>query len=1130
MNPINDKLAFNKFNKIPTFPILKPKQRQIFVDNSKWRKYLFLSIIVLVFTLIFASFYAFFDNYQRNNNITSLFKNSPYSNQIINENQAYKNKLISNFGFIHEDNLVTYKQNLVYQKEVIFPFIQLVQKNNKLALGYIDNDITKDVTRYNQRFLPNLKKNLLVSTSNYNTYNPNTEDQILDWNLFIKEGSIKQIANNILEIVKVQGYDGITLEANDNLFATQSAKYSELIKTLKLNLKSEGLDFQLAFNNSFNSELVRDLGPEVELIFGTKQNLIVEDYKQNLDLVNGLKKNEIKNKIILFAPTTNVNRSIIDKKNSYEAVIDYNSVGELIKKYQTNIKLSDNGYGFEFNYKDNNIDHNVLVNDATTYFNLTSLSKEAGVEIGLNNLVASDPSIYKIINKNDNIDSQLDILKNQLEFNSLPLMKGEGEILNLLDSLKYGKREVEFKDGRIVNQKIIEHPQPSLVHKSGRLDSKVVLTFDDGPDPVYTPKVLDILKQNNIKATFFVVGDKVSKHPEILRRIYAEGHEVGNHTFNHVYSRNLDNLSFENEVIATQEIIKQTIGIKPVFFRTPFNDLDGPYTKFDQEKLDILHNNNLQISESDIDTRDWEINNKSIIIANVTDKIKSGQSGQIVMHDGGGKNREITVSALPEIINFVKSSNYQFITMDELVKADILSFKNYNVSQELNKYEESNLNKSQNWIEQIINVFVWYLKICSVIALVRLLFMLIIYFHELSKRSKANKQVGNLLNTNMLQMPSVDVIVPCFNEEKVVCQTVASILGSKYQNFNIIVIDDCSSDKSFELLLATYRNNPQVKLLHKRNGGKAQALNYAIKNSTADYVICCDADTLFLPSTIFNLMKHFNDKDIAGVAGFVQVGNDSNFLARLQKQEYIYGQNFDKISYSGLDAVIVVPGAIGAWKKKILLEVGLYDTDTLAEDTDLTIKVLKKGYKVVYDHEAISITEVPETLRDLFKQRVRWQFGSLQLLYKNRRMIFNPKHKFVGMFLIPEILSSFIFMGILPITDVLILSGIFKILTSLFLPESNLNNLMNYNDLMTAIFFSLIYFCIYFFSYLWATYLDKSSRKWSLIWILPFHIFVYRHFLWYVNLVVMMRAIRGLEVGWNKLARTGNAIKKPIKV
>ena len=207
-----------------------------------------------------------------------------------------------------------------------------------------------------------------------------------------------------------------------------------------------------------------------------------------------------------------------------------------------------------------------------------------------------------------------------------------------------------------------------------------------------------------------------------------------------------------------------------------------------------------------------------------------------------------------------------------------------------------------------------------------------------------------------------------------------NLLRTNYPNFEIIFVDDGSKDATYQKVTTAFSNNDKVFIFSKPNGGKASALNYGIQQSLADYVVCIDADTKLLPNAVSLLMRHFDQQGTSenmtgAVAGNVKVGNEVNAITRWQAIEYITSQNFDRKAFSAVNAITVVPGAIGAFRKKALEDAGGFTTDTLAEDCDLTVRILRCGYTIKNDNHAIAMTEAPETVRMFLKQRFRWSFG-----------------------------------------------------------------------------------------------------------------------------------------------------------
>lgn len=268
------------------------------------------------------------------------------------------------------------------------------------------------------------------------------------------------------------------------------------------------------------------------------------------------------------------------------------------------------------------------------------------------------------------------------------------------------------------------------------------------------------------------------------------------------------------------------------------------------------------------------------------------------------------------------------------------------------------------------------------------------------------KHSSNLNPTN--ETPLVTVIVPAYNEEKAIGKTIEALLKLSYPNKEIIIVDDGSTDKTLETA-KTYATNAYTKILTKPNGGKWDALNTGIKAAQGEYVVCIDADTLLAPDALQHLAKHFNDPNIAAVAGNVKVANRHELLTKLQALEYVVGINLHRRSEANIQTVTVVPGPIGAFRTSVLKETGLFEGDTYAEDADITLKILKAGYKTVYEPQAIGYTEAPTTMTSLAKQRYRWYRGSFQVINKHKDMTFNGKYGRTGTF----IMSWTIFNGII---------------------------------------------------------------------------------------------------------------------
>lgn len=240
--------------------------------------------------------------------------------------------------------------------------------------------------------------------------------------------------------------------------------------------------------------------------------------------------------------------------------------------------------------------------------------------------------------------------------------------------------------------------------------------------------------------------------------------------------------------------------------------------------------------------------------------------------------------------------------------------------------------------------------------------------------------------------PFVSIIVPAFNEAPMIRGVLESLLAIDYPNCEVIVVDDGSSDQTFLRALAYQRRREdiEIRVLAKANGGKSDALNHGIAHARGEIVVCIDGDSILHRDAIKHLVMHFDDPDIGAVAGNVRVVNRATVWSGLQALEYVIGLGLLKRAQSAAGAVTIVPGPIGAFRKTALAEANGYDGDTFAEDFDLTLKLLGAGWHVVYEPRAVVFTEAPERTLDLLRQRYRWTRGSLQALAKRKRGFLTP--------------------------------------------------------------------------------------------------------------------------------------------
>ena len=243
------------------------------------------------------------------------------------------------------------------------------------------------------------------------------------------------------------------------------------------------------------------------------------------------------------------------------------------------------------------------------------------------------------------------------------------------------------------------------------------------------------------------------------------------------------------------------------------------------------------------------------------------------------------------------------------------------------------------------------------------------------------------------RLPSVSIIVPAYNEATMIGTVLKSLLAIDYPNFEIVVVDDGSSDRTYLHALPYQRRRPDVecRVLAKPNGGKFDALNHGIAHARGEFVVCIDGDSMVHPQALRHCIARFADPRVGAVAGNVRVANRGSPWSAMQALEYVAGYGLAKRAQSAAGVVSIVPGPLGAFRKSALAAVQGYDGDSYAEDFDLTVKLLGAGWHAVYEPRAIVFTEAPERTLELLKQRYRWTRGSLQALRKRRRGFFTPR-------------------------------------------------------------------------------------------------------------------------------------------
>ncbi|MCX4609192.1 glycosyltransferase [Streptomyces mirabilis] len=619
-------------------------------------------------------------------------------------------------------------------------------------------------------------------------------------------------------------------------------------------------------------------------------------------------------------------------------------------------------------------------------------------------------------------------------------------------------------------------------------DHRLVLTFDDGPDPTWTPKVLDVLKKHHAHAVFFVTGTMTSRYPELVKRMVEEGHEVGLHTFNH------PDLSFQStkridwELSQNQLALAGAAGIRTSLFRPPYSSFADAMDNKSWPVTEYIGTRGYITVVNNTDSEDWQKPGVDRIIRNATPK--DGKGAIVLMHDSGG-DRHQTVQALDKFVPELQERGYRFQNLTEALDAP-------SAHTEVTGLE---LWKGKAWVylvrasDDVTDVLVVGIAIIGVLVFTRFGMMLLLSALHARRVRRKDFRWGPAPVTE-----PVSVLVPAYNEAKCIENTVRSLMASEHP-VEVLVVDDGSSDGTAriveDLLL------PNVRVVRQHNAGKPAALNRGLANARHDIVVMMDGDTVFEPATVRELVQPFADPSVGAVAGNAKVGNRDSLIGAWQHIEYVMGFNLDRRMYDILGCMPTIPGAVGAFRRSALERVGGMSDDTLAEDTDITMALHRDGWRVVYAEKARAWTEAPESVQQLWSQRYRWSYGTMQAIWKHRRALVErgPSGRFgrVGL----PLVSLFMVLAPLlaPLIDVFLLYGL------VFGPTQK------------TVLAWLGVLAIQAACAAYAFRLDRERMRYLIS--LPLQQILYRQLMYMVLLQSWITALTGGRLRWQKLRRTG---------
>ena len=763
-----------------------------------------------------------------------------------------------------------------------------------------------------------------------------------------------------------------------------------------------------------------------------------------------------------------------------------------------------------YSYDENGETHTVWLLDGASAWNQLRVADMEGVAgVALWRLGTEDPSVWKAIGAFQS--GKIPEMRTLVSQGQVDI-EGNGEILRIEETPNAGSRTlVQDKDGLIIDEHYNSLPTPYVVRRAGFQPGLVALTFDDGPDPDWTPQILDILKVKNVPATFFVIGENAMPHPFLLNRIVDEGSELGNHSFTHPNLAQVSDEGTRLELNGTRRLVEAYTGRSIRLFRAPYFGDAEPTTANELGPALIAQQDGYTNVGLHVDPADWKRPGIAQIVKATLDQVKTDnpeEAGQIILlHDGGG-DRSQTVAALPLIIDGLRAKGFQFVPVSRLAGLSRDAVMPPVTGKDLRSV------RADVGIFLIFGtlgyVLKWFFFVAIALGIARAVILAIL---ALNSDRPSKRPVAPSIDPARF----VSVIIPAFNEAKVIERSVARVLASLDVQIEVIVVDDGSSDGTSDVVRAVFGKDVRVTILTLENGGKARALNHALNLATGEIIIALDADTQFETDTIAKLARWFAEPDIGAVAGNAKVGNRINLVTRWQAVEYVTAQNLERRALSRFDAIMVVPGAVGAWRRTALDAVGGYPVDTLAEDQDLTIAIQRQGWRIGYDVDAVAWTEAPESFGALAKQRFRWAFGTLQCLWKHRSILRAHEPAGLAYIGIPQAWVFQIgFALISPIIDLALLISFVS--TSLHIHQHGWAQTQSDVLRMTAywvVFTAIDVLCG------WVAYRLEAREHHYPAMLLVMQRFIYRQLMYSVVIRAVVNALRGPWVGWGKLERSG---------